>query len=136
MIWKEEEISRIRAVQMDKIRSLLGIRVMDRVLNARITEFCGLAKGVDEKTEEDVRRWSSHVERMENERTARRVYVGLCAGSHSVGIPRKRWIDTVKDCLKKGNLDVRQARRMVHDRNVWLGFVRGNAWADTRGMNP
>ena len=28
MIWKEEEISRIRAVQMDKIRSLLGIRVM------------------------------------------------------------------------------------------------------------
>ena len=29
MIWKEEERSRIRAVQMDKIRSLLGIRRMD-----------------------------------------------------------------------------------------------------------
>ena len=36
MIWKEEERSRIRAVQMDKIRSLLGIKRMDRVPNARI----------------------------------------------------------------------------------------------------
>ena len=47
MIWKEEERSRIRAVQMDKIRSLLGIRRMDRVPNARIRELCGMAKGVN-----------------------------------------------------------------------------------------
>ena len=38
MLWKEER-SRIRAVQMDKIRSLLGIRRMDRVPNVRIREF-------------------------------------------------------------------------------------------------
>ena len=44
MIWKEEERSRIRAVQMDKIRSLLGIRRMDRVPNARIRELFGMAK--------------------------------------------------------------------------------------------
>ena len=36
MIWKEEERSRIRAVQMNKIRSLSGIRRIDRVPNARI----------------------------------------------------------------------------------------------------
>ena len=39
MIWKEEERSRIRAVRMDKIRSLLGIRKMDRVPNAQIREL-------------------------------------------------------------------------------------------------
>ena len=38
---------------------------------------------------------------MENNRTAKRVYVGECAGSHSVGRPQKIWIDTVKDCLRK-----------------------------------
>ena len=38
-----------------------------------------------------------HVERMENDRIAERVYVGECAGSRSVGRPQKRWIDTVKD---------------------------------------
>ena len=39
MIWKKEERSRIRAVQMDKIRSLLGIRRMDRVPNAWIRKL-------------------------------------------------------------------------------------------------
>ena len=53
---------------------------------------------------------------MENDRNAKRVYVGECAGSHSVGRSRKRWIETVKDCLGKRGLDVRQARRMVQDR--------------------
>ena len=36
MIWKEKERFRIRAVQMDKLRGLLGIRRMDRVPNTNI----------------------------------------------------------------------------------------------------
>ena len=32
---------------------------------------------------------------------AKRVYVGECAGSRSMGRPRKRWTDTVKECLRK-----------------------------------
>ena len=51
------------------------------------------------------------------------VYVGECTGSQSVGRPWKRWIDTVKDCLRKKGLDVRQARRRVHDRGG--GDLRG-----------
>ena len=50
-----------------------------------------------------------------------------CDGGRSVGRRRKWWIDDVKDCLTRRGLDVRQARRMVHDRSVWQGFVRGNA---------
>ena len=46
MLWKEE-ISRIRAVQVDNLRGLLGIRRMDKVPNARIRELCGVTKGVD-----------------------------------------------------------------------------------------
>ena len=37
--------------------------------------------------------------------------------------------------MKKNVLDVRQARIMVHDRSVWLGFVRVNAWGIARRMN-
>ena len=54
-------------------------------------------------------------------------YVGEWAGSCSVGRLWKRWIDAMKDCLKKRGLDVRQGRRMLHDRSVWWGFVKGNA---------
>ena len=45
-----------------------------------------------------------------------------CVGSRSVCRPRKRWIGTVKDCLRIRGLDVRQAR-MVHDRSQWRRFV-------------
>ena len=63
-------------------------------------------------------RWFVHVERTEGDRIAKRVYVGECAGSRSVGRPRKRWIDTVKECLRKRGVDVRQARKMVQDRSA------------------
>ena len=58
-------------------------------------------RGVDEKIDEGVLTWFGHVERVENDRIATRVYVRECAGSRSVGRPRKRWIDTMKDCLKE-----------------------------------
>ena len=53
-----------------------------------------MTKGVDEKIDEGVFRWFGHVERMENDRIGKRVYL---------------WIDTLKDCLKKRALDVREA---------------------------
>ena len=70
------------------------------VPNARIRELCGVMKGVDKRIEKGVL-W-----------IAKSVYVGVCAGSHSVSGLRKRWIYTVKDYLRRG-LDVRQAKRMV-----------------------
>ena len=41
MIWKEKERSRIKAVQMENLRSLLGIRRMDKVPNERIRRCAG-----------------------------------------------------------------------------------------------
>ena len=66
---------------------------------------------------------------MEDDRISKRAYVGECAGSLSVGRPCKRRIDNLKDCLKKICLDVRQARRVVHDKVDWRGFVRGMSGA-------
>ena len=66
---------------------------------------------------------------MERDRIAKRVYVGKCAGSRSVGRPLKRWIDTVKECLKKRRLDVRQARRMA-------GVCEGECTGRSPGDEP
>ena len=74
-----------------------------------------MTKCVNEKIDEGLLRWFGHVERMENGRIAMRAYIGECTGNLSVGRQRKRWIDTVEDCLKKRDLDVRQARRIVHE---------------------
>ena len=121
-IWREKERSRIRAVQTVNLRGLLGIRRMDRVPNVWIRELCSVMKGADERIDEGVLQWFAHVERMDNDRIAKKVYVGECVGSHSVGRLRKRWIDTMKECLRKRGLDVRQEWRMVQDRSEWWGF--------------
>ena len=56
---------------------------------ARIRELCRVPKGVDERIDEGVLREFSNVKRMESDRIAKGVYVGKCAGSRSVGRPRK-----------------------------------------------
>ena len=58
-----------------------------------------MMKVVDERIDEGVLRGFGHVERRENDRITKRVYVGDCAGSRLVGQQWKRWISTVKDCL-------------------------------------
>ena len=68
MLWKEKERSRVRAVQIDNLRGLLGIRRTDRILNARIRELYGGRKGLDERIDKGVLRWLGHVERMERNR--------------------------------------------------------------------
>ena len=45
MLWKEKERSRIKAVQMDNLKGLLGINWMYRVLTARIMKLCRVKKG-------------------------------------------------------------------------------------------
>ena len=94
---------------MDNLRGLLGIRRMERIDGGMLW-------------------WFTHVERMERGMIAKRVYVQEFAGSCSAGRQWKRWLDTVKECLKKRGLNIRQTRRMVHDRSECQGFVRGNAW--------
>ena len=93
----------------------------------QIKELCGVRKGLDEIIDEGILWWFSHVERMERDMIAERVYVRECAGIRSMGRAQKRWIDIMKSCLRKGGLDVRRE---------WWRFVRGNAWGIAHGMNP
>ena len=72
---------------------MVSIRRINRVPNAWIRELCGMAKVVNERIEEDVLHWFSHMERMENERIAKRLYVGEFAGSISAGEPQNEEVD-------------------------------------------
>ena len=68
----------IRAIKMDNLRDLLGIRRVDKVPNARIRKLCGVTKGVDEMIDEGVLRWFGHVEKMEKERIAKSLRRRVC----------------------------------------------------------
>ena len=63
-----------------------------------------MTKEVDERIDEGLLGWFGHVERMEKDIIAKRVYVGEYAGSRSVDMPRKSWIDTVVVTSSRANL--------------------------------
>ena len=71
VLWKEEERSRVRVIQMDSLRGLLGIRRTDKVPNAWIRELCRVRKGLDKRIDEGVIRWFGRVERMERDMIAK-----------------------------------------------------------------
>ena len=87
----------------------------------------------DERVDEDVLQCFGHAERMENDRIAKRIYVGEGAGIRSVGCPQKKWIDTIKGYLRKRGLNIRQTRKMVQDKRNGERFVMGNAWGVALG---
>ena len=60
-----------------------------------------MKKCVDKRIDECVLRWFHQVDRMDNGRIAKRLYIRECVGSRSVGRPSKRWIDSLMECLKK-----------------------------------
>ena len=63
---------------MDNLRSLVDITRMDRVLNTLIRQLCRVVKRVDERIDEGILWWFGHVERMENDRFAKRVCRRVC----------------------------------------------------------
>ena len=63
--------------------------------NARVREFCGLKKGMGES----IFLWFGHTEGMENGKNAKRE----CKEESMESQPRKRWIDSLHDCLEKKN---------------------------------
>ena len=95
-------------MKTSELRSFLGIRRMDKVLNAQIRELCGVMKGVDEQNDKYIFQWFGHVKRMRNYNIAKREYVREFAGSRSIGCPWKKWSDTIEDQLKrKRGLEIR-----------------------------
>ena len=72
-VWYEKYRSRVQAVQMDNLRSVLGVRRIDRMRNERIRELCGVEKGINERINESLLSWFGHMERMDVNRLVKRM---------------------------------------------------------------
>src|SRR5678816_4581044 len=74
--------------------------------------------------------------RMDDSRLVRRMYSGECAGNRPAGRPKEKWIESVKECLKKKNVSLAEAIRKVHNKNEWRDFVSVMVVRFAQGMNP
>ena len=122
---KLHERKRIEAVEMNCLRNICGLRRIDRVPNVEIRRRCGKNVSVGQRMDQGLLRWFGHVERMGDERLAKRVYESNVRGVRRRGRPRKCWINGVKETLERKGLNIEEAKVSVQDRSEWRSICRG-----------
>ena len=125
-VWtlKVRERKRIEAVEMNCLRNICGLRIIDRVPNVEIRR-CKKNVSVSQRIDQGMLRWFGHVERMGDERMAKRVYDSDVRGFRRLGRPRKCWMDGMKEVLARKGLNIQEAKVSVQDRNEWCSLWGG-----------
>ncbi len=86
--------------------------------------------GVVEEVKRQTLKWIGHMERMEESKMTRRVYVSEIEGGNVRGRPPVKWRDRVREYVReRGERSVRnleQARGECQDRERWKLFCRGH----------
>ena len=111
--------------EMNGLRAICDLSRRDRVRNVRIREICNWNKSLVTRVEQGVLKWFGHVNRMDDERLARKLFVSEVVGERGRGRPRWRWMDGVGDILRSKGLTVEEGLMMVYDRNDWRRLVYG-----------
>ena len=95
------------------------MRRINRVRNEEIRRRCRKKASVSERMDQSTLRWFGHVERMEDDRLAKKVYILEMQGPRCRGRPHKRWMYGVKEVLCKRDLTLQEAKECVQDRREW-----------------
>ena len=83
------ERKRMAEVEMNCLRNICGLRRIDKVQNVEIRRRYGKNISVSQRIDQGALRWFRHVERMRDERMARKVYEPDVRGVRRRGRPRK-----------------------------------------------
>ena len=83
----------------------------------------GIEKELASRADQRVLRRFGHVERMDEYRMARRVFMAEVSGGRVRGRPRLGWMDGVKVALGNRGMAVEAARHCVKDRREWRALA-------------
>ena len=103
----------VNVLEMKGLRSLVGVTRMDRVRNEEVRRTAGIEREFASTADQRILRWFGHMERMDENRMARRVLMAEVSGGRVRGRPRLGWMDDVKVAL--GN----RGMTMAKDRKEW-----------------
>ena len=83
----------------------------------------GRERELASRADQRVLRWIGHVERMDENRMARRVLMAEVSGGRVRGRPRLGWMDGVKVALGNRRMTVEAARQCSKDRKAWRALI-------------
>jgi hypothetical protein len=95
------ERRRMEVMEINCMRAMCGVSIMDRVRNEDVRRRCGSRVSIGERMYRNVLKWYGHVERMEKERIVKRVYSAKVEGSRARGRPKIKWKDSVKASVER-----------------------------------
>ena len=68
-------------------------------------------------------RWTGHVARMEEGRSAFKILTGKPTGNRPLGRPRRRWEDNIRMDLEEIGINAGNWVDLDQDRNYWTALV-------------
>ena len=96
---------------------------MDRVRNEEVHMRAGIERELASRADQRVLKWFGHVERIDENRMARRVLMAEVSGGRVRWKPRLGWMDDVKVALSNRGMTVEAARQCAKDRKEWRALV-------------
>jgi hypothetical protein len=115
------ERTRMEVMEMKCMRAMCGVRIMDRGRNEEVCRWCGSEVSIGEIMDINVMRWYGHVERMEEDRIAKRVYSAKVEDSRARGMPKMRRM--VWRRVKRKGMCIEEVKRCMQDRGEWRRVV-------------
>ena len=89
----------MNVLEMKCLRSLVGVSRMDRVRNEEVRWRAGIERELASRADQRVLRWFGHVERMDEYRMARRLFMAEVSGWRVRERQRLGWMYCVKVAL-------------------------------------
>ena len=87
----------MNAVEMQSLRSIYGVSLADRIRNEEIHRMAGTSDDVTVRMKKNMLSWFGHVERMSDERMAKKIYDGKVSGKRSRWRSRLTFENSIKD---------------------------------------
>ena len=103
---------------MRMLRWMCGVTKLDKIRNERIRGTTKVAE-ITKKVQERRLKWYGHVMRREEHYVGRRAMVMTVQGRRKRGIPKRRWLDTLKDAIKDAIKEKGLSGDDVYDRATW-----------------
>ena len=113
----------LRRTERTMVRSMCGVKLMDRKNTEELTEMLGLKKTLDRMAKANGVRWYGHVIRREDDNILKKAMTMEVNGQRKRGRPKMTWKRQVEESAKKIGLKIEEAA----DRTRWREGVRAIA---------
>ena len=112
---RESEMAILKRTERAMVRSMCGVKLVDRKNTEELMEMLGLKKTLDRMAKANGVGWYGHVIRKDDDNTLKKVMMMEVNGQRMQGPPKMIWMRQVEESVKKVGLKIKEAA----DRTRW-----------------